>query len=428
MRRMICILAMVLCVPLLVAPGGASDYALGIYGNANMDDTIDEADIAYVEGIIEGTNDETELADANYDGKVDEDDIAQIELIMVGEEKELTIIDTIGRIITIKVPVKRIASFYPYSTDVIQMLGEEDKLILVSSSVKNRPVYFPELITLPSIGSHDDCEAILSLNPDLVISYRSDVLTNNLDEKLPGVSVVILEFLNEWDIREEILKLGYILGKEERAREFLDEFYDKYTNLVKTRTDRLSEEERPKVYLEYSSPYRTYGGKGSGHSIIDVAGGKNIFADISDYSAEVDPEAVLTRNPDIIIKRVYVGSTETGKISYESDDPSDLLTIANEIMGRPELANVNAVKDKRVYISDGYLVTGIQQPIGIVYYAKFCQPELFEDLDPEDIHQEYLDRFCSIDYDLDERGVFFYPPIEIDDNLAGIPDRYKGDI
>ena len=62
MKRMICEAVMMLCVLLLVMPAVASDYTLGIYGNANMDDVIDEADIGYLEGIIAGTNEATELA------------------------------------------------------------------------------------------------------------------------------------------------------------------------------------------------------------------------------------------------------------------------------------------------------------------------------------------------------------------------------
>jgi iron complex transport system substrate-binding protein len=60
--------------------------------------------------------------------------------------------------------------------------------------------------------------------------------------------------------------------------------------------------------------------------------------------------------------------------------------------------------------------------------AKWFYPELFEDLDPEATQREYLDRFQRIEYDVDEHGVFVYPPIETDDGLAGIPDRYKGQI
>lgn len=39
----------------LVMPVNASDYTLAIFGNANMDDTIDERDIEYVDGVINGT-------------------------------------------------------------------------------------------------------------------------------------------------------------------------------------------------------------------------------------------------------------------------------------------------------------------------------------------------------------------------------------
>jgi iron complex transport system substrate-binding protein len=47
--------------------------------------------------------------------------------------------------------------------------------------------------------------------------------------------------------------------------------------------------------------------------------------------------------------------------------------------------------------------------IGFAYIAKWLYPDLFEDLDPKALHQEYLTRFLKLDYDLDERGVFVYP-------------------
>ena len=55
----------VLCVSLAMMPAVASDFTLEIFGNANMDDIIDDMDIEYVQGIIDGTDDETELSDAN---------------------------------------------------------------------------------------------------------------------------------------------------------------------------------------------------------------------------------------------------------------------------------------------------------------------------------------------------------------------------
>ena len=48
--------------------------------------------------------------------------------------------------------------------------------------------------------------------------------------------------------------------------------------------------------------------------------------------------------------------------------------------------------------------------LGVGYMAKLLHPDLFVDFDPQAIHQEYLDRFQRIDYDLDEHGIFVYPP------------------
>jgi len=74
---------------LVTTPAIASNDLLGVFGNANMDETIDEDDIAYVEGVIKGTNETTEFSDANYDGEVTEKDITQIEQIINGEESEI---------------------------------------------------------------------------------------------------------------------------------------------------------------------------------------------------------------------------------------------------------------------------------------------------------------------------------------------------
>jgi len=48
-------------------PAVASDYTLGIFGNANEDDTIDLEDVEYTPRIILGLIDQTQLADAEYD-------------------------------------------------------------------------------------------------------------------------------------------------------------------------------------------------------------------------------------------------------------------------------------------------------------------------------------------------------------------------
>jgi len=107
------------------------------------------------------------------------------------------------------------------------------------------------------------------------------------------------------------------------------------------------------------------------------------------------------------------------------DDPSQIAAERENVLNRPELADVKAVKEGKVYMMDYKLFSYSQSMIvGAMYLAKWIYPDL--DLNPEAIHQEYLNRFQHLDYDLNEHGVFAYPPIEIDGGLAGIPDKYKG--
>jgi ABC-type Fe3+-hydroxamate transport system substrate-binding protein len=40
---------------------------------------------------------------------------------------------------------------------------------------------------------------------------------------------------------------------------------------------------------------------------------------------------------------------------------------------------------------------------------KLFHPDLFDDLDPQAIHEVYLDRFQGIPITYEEEGVFFYP-------------------
>jgi|WetSurMetagenome_2_1015567.scaffolds.fasta_scaffold02717_2 hypothetical protein len=50
----------------------SQDYILGIFGNANMDRTVNQSDITSIKAMIGGSQKPTDLADANFDGKVDQ--------------------------------------------------------------------------------------------------------------------------------------------------------------------------------------------------------------------------------------------------------------------------------------------------------------------------------------------------------------------
>ena len=401
---------------LITLPAAALDYTLGIFGNANEDDTINMQDVTYTELIILEYRDRTELADAKHDGKINMQDVTQIELVILGRELELTVLDSTDRIVTVKKPIKRAILLNYYSPEVIRIFGVQDKIVGVASSITKEEIYYPELSKLPSVESGEDYEVMLSLNPDFVLIFgRIAGTAEKIAEKLPGIPVVDLTIYKPKTMREDILKLGYIFGKKDAAEYYFDDFHDKYIDSIKAQTEKLSEEERPKVYVEgwqRLSTGRSYGAKSGVQQFIDVCGGSNIFADVPEVMVSMDPEAVIERNPDVIVKYVmgkYAGIEEFG---YGADDLSEMKALRESIINRPELANVAAVKTGRVYIVDYGLAYGLDYPIGVAYWAKWFHPDLFEDLDPQAIHQEWLDRFHCIDYDLDKHGVFVYPPLE----------------
>lgn len=51
--------------------------------------------------------------------------------------------------------------------------------------------------------------------------------------------------------------------------------------------------------------------------------------------------------------------------------------------------------------------------VSTTYFAKWFHPDIFKDLDPRAIHQEYLDTFHeTLNWNAFEQGVFVYPPLE----------------
>lgn len=399
-------IAIMICfVSLAYISSGASDFTLEIFGNANMDDTIDEQDIEYVQGILDGTNDETELADANHDGKIDEKDIDQIELIIRGEERELTIVDCDGEISTVNKPINKVVAIVDSTVEALRILNAKDKIVGIDEMTKRDvPSFLAELIELPSVGERPepDVETILELEPDLVILGPRQWHGKDLESKLEGtdIDVARLWLANSDVVLSEIVILGYLLGEVDRAEEYR-EWHDKTIGEIEEKISTIPEDELPKVFWDRPGK-TTCGGESSYQRTLGVAGGKNIAFDLGKYP-EVDPEWVLQENPDVVLGLSFMGG-------YETDNLTSLSTRYDEIIGTPGFDNLKAVKDGKVFITHYIVHVNPGYPVGAAYLAKWLHPELFPELDPQAIHQEYLNEFQGIDFDVKEQGAFVYVP------------------
>jgi len=428
MRMNRILVGMTIGLLLLALPAAASDYTLGIFGNANEDDTINMQDVTYTELIILEYRDATELSDAKYDGKINMQDVTQIELIILGKEKELTVIDVCETAVTVKKPVEKIVVLSDSQADAIRVLGAEDRVVGISSGLAGETTLLPVMSELPTVGGGRgqtlDYEAILDLQPDIILPSGGD--DEELEKKVnPWVTVVRFDFYVPEIMAKQMMELGYILDAEDEAEEFVD-FYSGTLNAIKERTEGLTEDEKPRVfYCGYiSAEYRYYAVTPEQWlgSVLTMAGGNNIAADLS--ANMVDPEWILVQNPDIIIDHEGSSLPE----GYDTDDVTGAKNVIEQMVDEPGWEKIKAVEDGKVYIEASDIDSGPQLFIVVAYMAKWFYPALFEDLDPEAAQREYLDRFQRIEYDVDEHGVFVYPPIEADDGLAGIPDRYKGQI
>ena len=393
-----------------ITTASEDDYVLGIYGNANLDDTIDVRDLTYTERIRFELEDSTALADANYDTYIDMGDVLQEALIILGREKKLTIVDATERTVTVSKPVERLVCTLSHHIEALRILKvSKDTIVGVPTNLD--PYFFPEFGDVTDVGAmpwNPDIEMILAQNPDVVFlpscegpyGYTADEETELLEAA--GVTVLRFCFNQPETFSKELEKSGYVFGKKEEAEEFID-WHEDIVNSIEEETSEFYDEDRPKVYCEWL-PYQI---AAADDDIIAAAGGKDIYEGLN---GKVSSEDVLYKDPEIIIRPVWQGETGYGL------DPGNTVRLEGvrmAIMGR--LSTVKAVEEGEVYLISSQLWTylpssGCRPFVGLCYLAKWFHPEVFSDLEPQAIHQEYLTRFQGLDIDLDEQGIFVYKP------------------
>jgi iron complex transport system substrate-binding protein len=413
-------IAVVFCLLLLVAlpsiAAAQEDETLDIYGNANEDDIIDMRDLTFTARMILRLEDETELADANYDGRVSVADMTQIGLIILGRESKLTLVDSADRIVTVNKPVDRIVVHHPATAEGVKLLRAEDRVVGRQTYLDE--ILFPKMIELPvtsGMGYEIYYEEVFELDPDIFLTAAIPYpgLEDVVATLEPEITVVALNFFEPHTLVENTKKLRYVLNTEEEGEEFIA-WYEGVINDITEETAGLSEEEKPKVFYRFpgwtSEQLTTFTDHDPGTRYrFTIAGGINIAADLpGELVPEVDTEWLIEQNPDVVVASIQP-FLDPGSFGYGVDDDSVAIATRDQIMAMDVFADSNAVSEGRVYLHYVDLMITPRFVVGIAYWAKWFHPELFSDLDPQAIHQEYLTDFMRIDYDLEEHGVFAFP-------------------
>ena len=281
------------------------------------------------------------------------------------EHREIReILDRSGRTIVISGPINRIVSAAPSNTEIIIDLGLADKLVAIDK-------YSADIVGLPSglmfiDFSYPDAEAILHLQPDIIIAHGHNVTVSGGDPfrllremGIPVAYISMSKSIN--DIYEDIAFIADLLGVNDSGRALI--------NSMRAQVDELSHRTaqaavKRSVYFEISAApdMFTFGRDSYINDMISAVGGRNIFGN-ENWVLSPSIEAIIERNPDVILTCVdYI------------EDPVD------EIKNRDGFNHINAVIYNRVYqIDNNSLVRPSARIIlALNQMARSVYPELYE--------------------------------------------------
>jgi iron complex transport system substrate-binding protein len=231
-------------------------------------------------------------------------------------------------------PPSRIISLVPSVTETLFAIGAGPQVIAVSS-VDRDP---PEVASLPRVGAliDPDVERILSLRPDLVVTYHSQ---EGLTAQLARAGIPTYPFVHGGlaEALETMRTIGGRVGHQAEADALVAGIRRRLDAVAASRAGKP----RPRVLLvfgrEPGSLRGLYasGGIGFLHDLVQVAGGDNVFGDVKREAVQATAELILTRKPDVIVE-------------IRAEPVGDADAVARETRAWSSLASVPAVRNRRI--------------------------------------------------------------------------------
>ncbi len=324
----------------------------------------------------------------------------------------ITVIDNAGNEVTIPKPVRSlIANDMGRVYSTLRAIKAERTVAASNEYVTRNNTFFPVISTLPSFftAAQVDSEKIVELKPDVIFCspFYYGTFNDVIIDEFPVVQIKL-------DTIEDICMLGAIVDKEEEADEYV-KWITGYTDIIDERVSTLKEEDLQDVLIYYGGeygmapppPYGTFGKDNFRTTLFRRAGGRSLSENIPGDWIAVDAEWILTQAPPLIIREVYIISDQP-EMGYSITDLSGAKTLMENIIHQPAFEGSTAIRNENVYMIYGDIFTNCEF-VGLTYLATWLQPELFGDLDPVQMHQEFITRFQGLNYDVrEQQGVFSY--------------------
>ena len=275
-----------------------------------------------------------------------------------------------GREFTVSKLPERVLTLGPNCTELFVALGLGDKVIgrsLVNHSRGPLEEYADEVNAIPELNHGSATrEAILTSGADFIYTIDWEISDEgcSLEETAQyGMTVYVNSAMTLEEQYREITELGQIFNVEDAAADLIADQQKRIQAVV----DKLSDREPVKVlvYDSGSSGVFTCSGSNFESLLISLAGGENIFSDLTEKQwVTVGYEDVLARNPDVILIHDY-------------DSPSLEEKIA-EIQSNPVLSQLDCVKNGSfVSITLESVLPGDRMAYAVESLAAGFYPDLF---------------------------------------------------
>jgi iron complex transport system substrate-binding protein len=281
--------------------------------------------------------------------------------IATGQEA-LTVTDVHGDEVVIE-DASRVATLGGVFTETAYALGAQDQVAAVDASSFHPP---EALEQKPNVGYYRflSAEPVLALQPSLIVGNEEtgppEVLAQLRDAGLP---ILLLPDGNDVaGARDLIVTLGRVFGREAEAEELLSELdadVATATELVARATSR------PRVLFILQppeAPTLVAGGDTAAGSMIELAGGDNIYPGFGSY-IPMTPEGIAEAAPEVILT---------------TDASIERVGGLEAFLAAPGLAQTPAARSGRVVSMDDLYLLGFGPRTGkaIADLARLLHPEL----------------------------------------------------
>ncbi|MDO5861816.1 MAG: hypothetical protein Q4Q58_03370 [Thermoplasmata archaeon] len=413
---------------------------LMVLGNADCNDVIDEEDVKAVRALIADGYVYTEsyMADANYDGLIDEQDVEIIERMISFDQDVVYYFNVDYNIASFNMSYPlNLANILTQTLEAICILCPENVVATDERCSMNSPqgTFYTEYeyildydSGLGNIGSHKtpnaetyaqvarDNDGYLTVWMNSVNAYN----TGYLETQLGSYDKIQLVRLPSWEngaAINGIITAGYLFNTGsgglswDRAVAYA-EWYDSIMDGIEQRVSTLEESEKKKVIVTYVSSsdslYSLLAGTSGEHrnlvklGIVDVAG--QYFEDhgiTETHYQDLDQEALAAfyqqYGIDLIIGTV--GSPYNATAAQ---------MIASYDLRSSQIAQLTGTE---LVITGWINATGPGEVIFCLMIAKYLYPELFSDMDLEEVVNTYL-QFMG-NYGTEEAGQWTYDTLNL---------------